>query len=111
MKLHPDLGKPCNPTRFRQIVRSLIYLTMTRLDLRYPVGLIRKFMSQPKAEHLQCAQRILRYVSGTKDRLLLYRTGIAKQLVGYTDADWAGNTGDRMSTSGFEFSLGSTAIA
>ena len=70
-----------------------------------------EFVSSLTVEHLQCAQRILRYVSGTKDRGLLYRTGIAEQLVGYTDADWAGNAGDRKSTSGFSFSLGSAAIA
>ena len=50
-------------------------------------------------------------VSGTKDRGLLYRTGTAAQLVGYTDANWAGNVNDRRSTSGFAFSLGSAAIA
>ena len=50
------------------------------------------------------------YVSGTKDRRLLYRTGVAEQLVNYTDADWAGNVGDRRSISGFAFSLGSAAI-
>ena len=60
-------------------------------------------------EHLQCAQRILRYVSGTKDWGLLY-TGTAAQLVGYTDADWVGNAADRRSTLGYAFSLGSAAI-
>ena len=29
-------------------------------------------MTQPTEEHFQCAQRVLRYVSGTKDRGLLY---------------------------------------
>jgi hypothetical protein len=33
------------------------------------------------------------------------------QLAGYTDADWAGHATDRRSTSGYAFSLGSTAIA
>ena len=98
-------------TRFQQIVGSLIYLTIIRLDLSYPVALISQYMSQPKAEHLQWAQRILHYVSGTKDRALLYQTGIAKQLVGYTDVDWAGNVGDHRSTSGFALSLRSAAIA
>ena len=56
-------------------------------------------------------QRILRYAIDTKDRGLLYRTGNSEQLVGYTDADWAGNTGGHRSTSGFTFSLGSAAIA
>ena len=59
VKLCRDSGKAVDPTRFRQIVGSLIYLTITQPDLSYPVGLISHFMSQPKAEHLQCAQRIL----------------------------------------------------
>ena len=41
---------------------------------------------------------------------LLYRAGVAEQLVGYMDADWAENVGDRRSTSNFAFSLGSVAI-
>ena len=56
-------------------------------------------------------QRILRYVSGTKDRALLYQTGIVEQLVGYTDVDWAGNAGDRRSTSRFTLSLWIATIA
>ena len=57
---------------------------------------------------LNCVQRILRYVSGTKDRGLLYHTGVANRLVGYPDVDWAENIGDRRSTSAF--SLGSATI-
>ena len=104
VKLHPDTGKVCDLTRFRQMVRSLIYLTIIRPDLSYPVGVISQFMARPTEEHLQCAQRILRYVNGTKDRGLLYRTGTTAQLVGYTDANWAGNAADRQSTSGYAFS-------
>ena len=86
-------------------------MTITRPDLNYLVGLISQFMVRPTEEHNQCAQGILRYVSGSKNRVLLYWTGFAKQLVSYTDADWTGNTGDRQFTSVFVFSLGSVAIA
>ena len=110
VKLYPDAGKVCDPKRFRQIVGSLIYLTITQPNLNYLVGLISQYMARPTEEHLQCAQRVLRCVSGTKDQGLLYRTGTVVQLVGYTHADWAGNAGDRRSTSGFAFSLGSAAI-
>ena len=48
-----------------------------------------------QAEHLQCSQRILRNVNGSQDRELLYQVGVAEQLVSYTDADWAGNAGNR----------------
>ena len=68
-------------------------------------------MARPTVEHLQCAQRILRYVKDTKDKELLYRTGVTDQLVNYTDADRAVKVGDRRSTYGFAFSLKSTAIA
>ena len=36
----------------------------------------------------------MHYVSGTKERGLLYRRGLAEQLVGYTDVDWAGDASD-----------------
>ena len=49
-------------------------------------------------------------MASSSTRGLLYRTGTAVQLVGYTDADWTGNAADRRSTSGYAFSLGSAAI-
>ena len=55
VKLRPDTGKVCDPTRFCQIVGSLIYLTITRPDLSYPVEVISQFMARPTEEHLQCA--------------------------------------------------------
>ena len=101
-QLRPDSGKVCDPMRFRQIVGSLIYLTITRPDLSYLVGVVSQFMVRPIVEHLQCMQHILRYVRDSKDRGLLYHTGIAEQLVGYTDADWSGNAANRRSTSTWE---------
>ena len=68
-------------------------------------------MAQPTKEHLQSAQRALKYASGTKDRGLLYRIGTTAQLVGYTDADWAGNPADCRSRFGYAFSLGSATVA
>ena len=111
IKLRPDSGQVCDPMSFRQIVGSLICFTIGRPNLSYPVGVISQCMARPTEEHLQCAQRVLRCVSGTKDRGLLYRTGTTTQLVGYTDVDWANNDVDYRSTSGYAFSLGSAAIA
>ena len=67
-------------------------------------------MSRLTVEHLWCVQGILRYVIGTNDKALLYRTGVAEGLLGYTNVDWAWTTNDRRSTSGFEFYLGSVTI-
>ena len=46
VKLRPDAGKVCDPKRFRQIVRSLIYLTVTQPDLIYPVS---SWRGQPRS--------------------------------------------------------------
>ena len=51
-KLCPNSGPACDEKRFRQIVRSLIYLTITRPDISYPVGVISQFMQKPTVEHL-----------------------------------------------------------
>ena len=64
LKLRLNSGKACDQKRFRHIVRSLIYLTITRPDLSYPVGIFSQFMAWPTVEHLQCAEHILSYVSG-----------------------------------------------
>ena len=63
VKLHPDSGKVYDPKRFRKIVGSLIYLTITRPDLNYPVSLISQCMARPTKEQIQSTQRVLHYVS------------------------------------------------
>ena len=46
LKLCSDLGTACNETRSQQIVGSLIYLTITRPDLNYPIEVISQFMQR-----------------------------------------------------------------
>ena len=97
-------------TMYRKIVGSLIYLTISRPDLSYVVGLESQFMQLPRKPHLDAVRRTLRYVSATLDYALFYEASMELQLYGYTDADWVGSGCDRRSTNGFMFSLGSAAI-
>ncbi|KAE8679315.1 hypothetical protein F3Y22_tig00111402pilonHSYRG01195 [Hibiscus syriacus] len=71
-----------NPTLFKSIVGSLRYLTFTRPDITYAVGLVSRFMENPKQDHWIAAKRILRYI---KD--------------------------DRKSTTGYLFHIGSAAFS
>ena len=84
---------------------------ITRLDLSYSGGLLSQFMQTPRDIHLDCAKRVLRYVSGTMDYGILYKLATLIRLKGYTDADWAVYNADRRSTSGFFFSLDIGAIS
>ncbi len=98
-------------TMYRRIVGSLIYMTITRLDLSYAVGVVSQFMQTPQKPHLDAMRRILRYIKHTLQCGIFYEAKSQLQVHGYTDADWAGNGSNRRSTSGFMFSFGSGAVS
>jgi hypothetical protein len=50
---------------YRHIVGSLIYMTITRLDLSYEVGVVSQFMQTPRKPHLDAVRCILRYIKHT----------------------------------------------
>ncbi|KAG9444893.1 hypothetical protein H6P81_016233 [Aristolochia fimbriata] len=83
----------CNSVRTPMEER--IKLTKEGSGEELSVGMVSRFMEKPRQSHLQSAKRILRYI---KDSF---------KLVGYTDSDWAGDDGDRRSTFGYVFTLGS----
>ncbi|XP_060670182.1 secreted RxLR effector protein 161-like [Ziziphus jujuba] len=98
-------------TMYQQLVGSLIYLTLTRPDISFAVGVVSRYMQSPKKPHLEAVRRILRYVKGTINLGLLYKRGEECKLVGYCDADYAGDHDTRRSTTGYIFSLGSGAVS
>ncbi|KAL0324814.1 UNVERIFIED_CONTAM: Retrovirus-related Pol polyprotein from transposon RE2 [Sesamum radiatum] len=77
----------------------------TRYYVRH--SLLSRFMQSPSQVHYAAAKRILRYLRGTKDFGIWYKSTNDAKLVGYTDSDWAGSVDDMKSTSGYTFSLGS----
>ena len=72
----------CKLTRYRQLVGSLIYLTITQPDLCYLVGLLSQFMQTPRNIHLDCAKKVLRYVSGTMNYGILYKSAMTIPIEG-----------------------------
>lgn len=91
---------------FLQLIGSLIYLTFTRPDIAYSVGVIPQFMQNPRTPHLDAAKSILPYIKGYNSYGLMYKKENDFLLKGFTDADWAGNADDRPSTSGYCFNFG-----
>lgn len=108
LKLRTDVGDKLEDARmYRQLVGSLIYLTISRPDIAFAVGVVSQFMQNPRKPHLEAVRRILRYVRSTVDYGILYKAGVVPELVGFSDADWAGDPSTRRSTTGYTFSLGS----
>eukprot|EP00253_Pinus_taeda_P020597 PITA_20597 len=106
-----DSSKDFDPTFYKSIVGSLMYLTTTRPDIMFVVSLISRFMERPKETHWQAEKRILMYVKGTKRFDILYTVSECSHLIGYTDSDWAGSVDDRKNTFGYVFHMGSGAIS
>ncbi|XP_048226569.1 uncharacterized mitochondrial protein AtMg00810-like [Ricinus communis] len=112
LKINKDHeGKKVENTLFKQIVRSLMYLTATRPEIMHSVSQISRYMESPTKMHLAAAKRILRYLQGTRDFGLFFKKGIKSDLVGYTDSDYAGDVDDRKSTYGCIFMMGSAAVS
>ena len=111
-KLTSDDGTGIADARkFRSLVGRLIYLTHTRPDLTYAVGIVSRFMHCPSKQHFGAAKRILRYIAGTTSYGIWYSRKNKFELVGYSDSDWAGEKEDMKSTSGNCFTLGSGIVS
>ena len=97
---------------YQSAIGSLLYLsTRTRLDIAYAVGIVARFCSQPTKEHWTAVKHILRYLIGTLNYCLLYSSGEGSKLIGYSDADWAGDINVRKSIAGYLLKLGGAAIS
>ncbi|XP_078439884.1 secreted RxLR effector protein 161-like [Wolffia australiana] len=100
-----------NTTEYRSLFGSLRYLTHTRPNLLYSVGILSRFMENPAQEHFNGVKRVLRYVKGTIDFGLFYKKGdLNTELMGFSDSDFAGDVSDRRSTSGYIFFLNGMAV-
>ncbi|CAM8882852.1 unnamed protein product [Rhodiola kirilowii] len=106
-----DAGTKVDQTMYRSTIGSLLYLTTSRHDIAYAVGICARYQADPKESHLLQLKRIIKYVCGTVDFGIWYTKDTNPYLVGYCDADWAGNVEDRKSTSGGCFFLGNNLVS
>ena len=91
-KLTPLDGEPISDgTRYHQLVGSLIYLTVTHLDILYAMGMVSKFMDALCSVHYAVVLQILRYVKGTFYHGLRYSRS-SLELHVYSDVDWVGDS-------------------
>ena len=107
VKLTIDLlGKSVGSSLYKSMIGSLLYLTTSRLDISYNVGVCARYQANPKKPHMIALKRIIKYVKTTADFGAWYSKDINDVLDGYPNAGWAGNADDRKSTSGGVFLRG-----
>ena len=113
---HPKLklesgSRLSDPHEYRQVVGSLQYLSLTRPDISYAVNRLSQFMHQPTSDHWMAVKRVLRYLSGTLTHGIFLRKQSTPILHAYSDAEWAGDSDDYVSTNGYIIFLGSQPIS
>jgi hypothetical protein len=111
---HLDLdtgGKSVDQKVYLSMVGSLLYLCASRPDIMLSVCMCARSQADPKEVHLRVVKRILRYLVHTPKFGLWYPKGSTFDLIGYSDADWAGCKIDRKSTSGTCQFLGRSLVS
>ena len=81
------------------MIGSLMYLTASRPDIFFATSLCAKFQSDPRECHMTMVKRIFRYLKGTNNLCSYYPKLSNFDVLGYTDADYAGFLLYRKSTS------------
>uniref|UniRef100_A0A0A9DIZ1 Uncharacterized protein n=1 Tax=Arundo donax TaxID=35708 RepID=A0A0A9DIZ1_ARUDO len=90
-----------DPSRYRHIVGSLVYLTLTRPDIAHAVHILSQFASAPTSVHFGHLLRVLTYLRGTSSQCLFYARDSPLHLHAYSDATWASDPTDRRSVTGY----------
>ncbi|PNX96549.1 putative gag/pol polyprotein, partial [Trifolium pratense] len=100
-----------NKVSYASAVGSLMYaMVCTRADITHVVGVISRFLANPRKEHWNAVKWILRYLRGTSKMSLCFGSR-NPELIGYTDADMARDIDSRKSTSGFLITFSGGAVS
>ncbi|GJT75632.1 retrovirus-related pol polyprotein from transposon TNT 1-94 [Tanacetum coccineum] len=111
-KLDEDThGKAIDPTHYRGMMDTLMYLTANRPDLTFIVCMCARYKAKPTEKHLHAVKRIFKYLRGTVNRGLWYPKDSSIALTDYADTDHAGCQDTRQSTSGCMQLLGDRLVS
>ncbi|XP_016168301.1 uncharacterized protein LOC107610818 [Arachis ipaensis] len=87
--------------RYQRLIGKLIYLSHTRPNIAYAVGIVSQFMHKPQEDHMKAAMRIVRYLKGAPGSGIIFKRNGHLKVEAYIDTDWAGNPNDRRSIAGY----------
>jgi hypothetical protein len=102
---------------YRQAVGSLLYASIgTRPDIAHAVNSVSRYLENPGMEHWKAVKRILRYIRGSLDVGLVFKSNnktheMKYEMNVYSDADWGGDRDDRKSTTGFVVKLNGNCVS
>nr|GEW91078.1 ribonuclease H-like domain, reverse transcriptase, RNA-dependent DNA polymerase [Tanacetum cinerariifolium] len=78
--------------------------------LSYSIGLLSRFMQDPKDHHLKAVKQVIRYIKGTKEHGIIYKKEGGCKITGYSDSSYGINTDQGKGTTGLVFYFGESPI-
>lgn len=100
-----------NSTEYRSLVGALLYVAVcARPDIAVSASILGRSVTAPTQADMTAAKRVVRYLKATKSWQLRYDDPDG-ELVGYSDADWAGDLKTRKSTTGSVFLYSGGAVS
>jgi transposase InsO family protein len=123
---NPTLDVAADTQRYMEITGTVMYAAIsTRPDIAHAVHYLASHMQAPTLRHMQAAERVLRYLAGTKEVGLVFgsrnggtvgdsrgrRAQVQVDVCAFADADWANDKGDRRSISGWAAKLNDDIVS
>nr|GFB22561.1 Gag-Pol polyprotein [Tanacetum cinerariifolium] len=88
---------PIDQTKYRSMVRALMYLTASRLDIMHATCYCARYQAKPTEKHLTAVKQIFRYLQETIHMGLWYPKDTGFELTAFLDSDHAGCLDSRKS--------------
>nr|GFC47364.1 putative ribonuclease H-like domain-containing protein [Tanacetum cinerariifolium] len=104
-------GKAVDPSHYRGMIGTLLYLTASRPDLQFTICMCARYQARPTEMHVHAVKRIFRVLRRTVNRGLWYPKDSSVALTAFADANHAGCQDTRRSTSGSVQFLGERLIS
>ena len=89
MKIDASSLEEFDPTLYRQLIGSLMYLVNTRLGNSFAVNSLSHFVVDPRRVQWTAVKHVLHYIRGTVEYELVNERSGSVQLAGFTNAGWA----------------------
>ncbi len=113
LSLHTSLEPDVNVHKYQSHIGSMMYAMLgTRPDIAFAITKLSQYSSNPGVDHWTAINRLLWYLSSTRDLKLVYnRNSKCNNKSGYSDSDWAGDPRDHRSISGYIFIMAGAAVS
>ncbi|XP_061983064.1 uncharacterized mitochondrial protein AtMg00810-like [Populus nigra] len=100
-----------DPSSYHHLIGRILYVTITRPDICYPVQILSQYMDTPTTTHLATAHRILCYIKSAHFQGILLSSPSQIQLRAFCDSDWALCPDTRRPVTGYCIFFGNSLIS